>query len=168
MSTPPLVAIREIRGAAGDGDGAPSAGGSASPRLPLVDLEVTVNADKIVRVGVPAVCDLLAKIQICKATADVERAAELFNRLTSLDDTWLEYRGVVLRKKQPRPLFVQAHTVLERQQPPNGASGGEGKAATTTTVRLVEFPGSHEGVVQSMLARYSPTADGESSDDDDD
>jgi deoxycytidine triphosphate deaminase len=63
-----------------------------------------------------------------------------FRELTTVDADWEAKRTIVLSRKQPRPLFVQAHTRID---PDSG------------DVRLVEFEASYEGVIQSYLARYS-------------
>ena len=74
-----------------------------------------MNRDKLKSIGLPAVADLLKRLNIYKAVADAEGGIAMFKGLTSLDEKWLEWRDIVLERKQPRPLFVQAHTTLDAE-----------------------------------------------------
>jgi len=112
-------------------------GSAASP--PKADLELAMNRDKLKSIGLPAVADLLKRLNIYKAVADAEGGIAMFKELTSLDDKWLDWRDIVLERKQPRPLFVQAHTALD---------------AETGRVKVTEFEASHAGMVESFLTRY--------------
>jgi hypothetical protein len=48
------------------------------------DIVLDMNRDKIRSVGLPAVADLLVKLQVYRATADVKRGTELFNKVILL------------------------------------------------------------------------------------
>eukprot|EP01006_Ploeotia_vitrea_P008646 TRINITY_DN20727_c0_g1_i2.p1 TRINITY_DN20727_c0_g1~~TRINITY_DN20727_c0_g1_i2.p1 ORF type:complete len:640 (-),score=371.09 TRINITY_DN20727_c0_g1_i2:156-2075(-) len=101
---------------------------------------ITLHLDrtKIRSVGVPAVNDLLQKIQVFKATADLESAQKLYADFTDVNAEWEKLRPIVLAHKKPRRNFVQAHTSI----------GDDGKA------KLQVFDASPAGMIESMLARF--------------
>jgi dipeptidyl-peptidase III len=105
----------------------------------LSDLEIHLDRSKILSHGRPAVEDYLQKLHVYKSTADVEAGRKLYEDITSVDEWWAErVRPVVLSKRQPRKVFVQANTVLDE------ASG---------EVKLVEYDASLEGMVRSYVER---------------
>ena len=104
----------------------------------MSDLEIHLNRDKILSTGRKAVEAYLQKLHIYKATADVEAGIEMYNDITSVDEFFAEkIRPVVLTKKIPRKVFVQANTVLEE----SGA------------VTLKEYEPTPEGMIQSFVER---------------
>jgi len=104
----------------------------------MSDLEIYLNRDKILSTGRKAVEAYLQKLHIYKATADVEAGIKMYNEITSVDDFFAEkIRPVVLSKKIPRKVFVQANTVLEK-------SGD---------VTLKEYDATPEGMIQSFVER---------------
>lgn len=107
-------------------------------------VHVTLDASKIASVGIPAVRKLLLELQVFKATADVESATALYNRLTAVPDDWLVLRDLVIAKRKPRPLFVQPHMSLD------AASGA---------VSIETFDESPEGLIQSFAQARYPTVD---------
>ncbi|GAQ90877.1 Dipeptidyl peptidase III [Klebsormidium nitens] len=104
------------------------------------DAVVVLNRAKIASVGVPAVGAFLRQLQVFKATADIGRGGALYADLTTVSPDFLQLRRVVMEQKKPRPVFCQAHTVLDESAP-----GG---------VRLLEFDASHEGLIESSVARF--------------
>lgn len=105
----------------------------------LSDLEIHLNRDKILSTGRKAVETYLQKLHIYKATADVEEGVKMYNEITSVDEWWAEkVRPVVLSKKIPRKVFVQANTLLDEE------SGD---------VKLVEYEASPQGMIQSFAER---------------
>jgi dipeptidyl-peptidase III len=103
----------------------------------LNDLTVRIERSKILSIGRPAVEAYLQKLHILKATADLEGGTKLYNDMTHVDDFFAEkVRPVVLAKKTPRKVFVQANTVLE-----------EGK------VVLKEYEATPEGMISSYADR---------------
>ncbi|KAI1616935.1 dipeptidyl-peptidase III [Exophiala viscosa] len=103
------------------------------------DLEIHLDRTKILSHGRPAVEDLLQKLHIYKATADFAAGKKLYDDVTSVDSWWAEKaRPIVLKKKTPRKVFVQANTVLNEE---------------TGDVRLVEYEPTLEGMVQSYFER---------------
>ena len=101
------------------------------------DLSIRVDRSKILTVGRPAVERYLQQLHVFKCTADVEKGKELYERMTKVDSWWAEsIRPIVLKKKLPRKVFVQANTVEE-----------DGK------VVLKEYEASLEGMIQSWAER---------------
>ncbi|ETI21994.1 hypothetical protein G647_06064 [Cladophialophora carrionii CBS 160.54] len=103
------------------------------------DLEIYLDRSKIISHGRPAVEAYLQKLHIYKATADFEAGKKMYDDITGVDQWWAEKaRPIVLKKKTPRKVFVQANTVLNEQ------SGD---------VKLVEYEPTIEGMVQSYFER---------------
>ncbi|KIX94492.1 uncharacterized protein Z520_09878 [Fonsecaea multimorphosa CBS 102226] len=103
------------------------------------DLEIHLDRNKILSHGRPAVEALLQKLHIYKSTADFEAGKKMYDDVTNVDDWWAEkVRPIVLKKKTPRKVFVQANTVLDEE------SGD---------VKLVEYEPTIEGMVQSYFER---------------
>lgn len=104
----------------------------------LSDLEVTVDRSKILSHGRPAVEKYLQKLQIYKSTADVVEGTNLFEQITTVDEWWAEkVRTIVMEKKVPRKVFVQANSIV----------GNDGK------VTLKEYEPTLEGMIQSWAER---------------
>ena len=105
----------------------------------LSDLTVHVDRSKILTVGRPAVEAYLRRLHVFKSTADVEAGRALYEERTSVEGAfWTDtVRGVVLRKKAPRKVFVMGNTV----------EGEEGKVA------LREYESSLEGMIRSWADR---------------
>ncbi|KAK5073782.1 hypothetical protein LTR64_007080 [Lithohypha guttulata] len=105
----------------------------------MSDLEIHLNRDKILSTGRKAVEAYLQKLHIYKATADVESGVKMYNEITSVDEWWAEkVRPVVLSKKIPRKVFVQANTYMD---------------STSGNVTLKEYEPSCEGMIQSFFDR---------------
>jgi dipeptidyl-peptidase III len=103
----------------------------------LSDLTIRIERNRILDLGRKAMDTYLQKLHIYKATADVENGTELYNDITHVDDFFAEkLRPVVLAKKQPRKVFVQANTVIQ-----------DGKAI------LKEYEATPEGMIQSYAER---------------
>lgn len=104
----------------------------------LSDLTVRVDRNKILSVGRPAVEAYLQKLHVYKCSADVEAARKLYEELTAVTDEFWggKLRNLVLQKKSPRKVFVQANTMIDGDQ-----------------VVLKEYDASLEGVIQSWAER---------------
>ncbi|KAL2000149.1 hypothetical protein VTN02DRAFT_3488 [Thermoascus thermophilus] len=103
----------------------------------LSDLEIHLDRSKILTHGRPAVERYLQKLHIYKSTADFEAGKKLYDEVTHVDDWWgTKVRNVVLQKKIPRKVFVQANTVLEGDK-----------------VVLKEYEPTLEGMIQSFAER---------------
>ncbi len=103
------------------------------------DLEIYLDRNKILSHGRPAVEAYLQKLHVYKATADFAAGKKLYDDITDVDKWWAEKaRPIVLKKKTPRKVFVQANTVLDEE---------------TGDVKLVEYEPTIEGMVQSYFDR---------------
>jgi dipeptidyl-peptidase-3 len=104
----------------------------------LSDLEIYLERSMILSHGRPAVEKLLQKLHVYKSTADVEAGTKMYDDITHVDEWWGgKVRPVVLDKKTPRKIFVQANTVLE----------DDGR------VTLKEYEPTLEGMIQSYAER---------------
>ena len=104
----------------------------------LSDLTIKLDRNKILTHGRPAVEKILQKLHIYKSCGDVQSARQLYDEMTGVKgDFWAkEIRDVVLAKKRPRKVFVQANTVEK-----------DGK------VELREYEATMEGMVKSWAER---------------
>ena len=97
------------------------------------DITICLDRKKIRSVGIPAVGDYLHKLNVYKATADFESASKLYGELTSVPQDFLKLREIVIAKKKPRRIFVQAHTEIVGDK-----------------VELLEFEASTLGMIKSF------------------
>jgi len=97
-----------------------------------------VDRSKILTNGVKAIGDFLTKLQVYKATANVEEGTKFYTGYSNVPENFLQLRNIVLAKKKPRRIFVQAHTRVD-------ASG---------QVQYEEFEPTAEGVIKSFVARF--------------
>ncbi|PGH30904.1 dipeptidyl-peptidase III [[Emmonsia] crescens] len=103
----------------------------------LSDLEIHLDRSKILSHGRPAVEKYLQKLHVYKATGDFEAGKALYDDITNIDEWWgSQVRPVVLQKKIPRKVFVQANTVLDGDK-----------------VVLKEYEPTLEGMIQSYAER---------------
>lgn len=100
-------------------------------------LAIRLDRTKIKTVGRPAVAAFLEKLQVFKATADVEQGSSMYLETTRVPDDWLAMRNTVIRNKQPRKVYVQGNTWL----------GSDGN------VSLKEYEASPVGMIQSYIER---------------
>ncbi|KAK4235370.1 peptidase family M49-domain-containing protein [Achaetomium macrosporum] len=103
---------------------------------PAQSLKVTVDREKIVTHGKPALGNMLLQLHIYRCTADVEACRAYYEDLSNVDGEYLEWRETVLANKPPPLVFVQANTFL---------NGDE--------VVLKEYQPTVEGVIQSWAER---------------
>eukprot|EP00747_Dinoflagellata_sp_TGD_P165708 gnl/TRDRNA2_/TRDRNA2_187394_c0_seq1.p1 gnl/TRDRNA2_/TRDRNA2_187394_c0~~gnl/TRDRNA2_/TRDRNA2_187394_c0_seq1.p1 ORF type:complete len:838 (-),score=237.02 gnl/TRDRNA2_/TRDRNA2_187394_c0_seq1:60-2573(-) len=106
-----------------------------------MDASVSLDRTKIATVGKKAVGDFLLKLQVLKATGDVDAGNVLFSGLTKVEGRWLKIREIVLKHKKPRPVYVQAHTVEAKP----------GKA------ELLDFTPTVKGMLLSMQYHFGET-----------
>lgn len=71
-----------------------------------------------------------------RCTADVSACRAYYEDLSKVDGEYLEWRKIVLAKKQPKWVFVQANTFLDGDE-----------------VTLKEYDPSPQGVFQSWAER---------------
>lgn len=103
------------------------------------DAEIVLDRTKIEGVGRPAVAKFLVELMTYKATADVQAATTFYDDYTSVSEEFLKLREVVLAKKKPRKVFVQAHTYVDPAQ---------------QKVVLQEFADTPEGMIDSFVTRF--------------
>ena len=103
----------------------------------LANAYVRVDRAKVLREGRAAAGRLLVELQVRKSTADGAGARKFYTELTTPFAGWDgAIRDVVLRKKQPRKVFVQPNTFVEN---------GE--------VVLKEYPLTPAGAIESFIER---------------
>lgn len=107
------------------------------------DLLLTMDRTKVETVGKPAIGDFLQKLQIYKSTGDIESARKMYDYYSAVNDErpgfpWASWRNIVLDRKQPRKMMVQANTKIEDEK-----------------LRLVEYAPSHEGMMESWRDRFT-------------
>ncbi|KAF2791047.1 peptidase M49, dipeptidyl-peptidase III [Melanomma pulvis-pyrius CBS 109.77] len=100
------------------------------------NLTVCVDRSKIVSHGKPALGRMLLRLHIYRCTADVQSCREYYEELSRVHDKYLVWREIVLAKKEPNWVFVQANTFLRGDE-----------------VVLKEYGATAEGVIQSWAER---------------
>jgi dipeptidyl-peptidase-3 len=106
---------------------------------------VLLDRSKIETVGREAIGRFLTELQVIKSTADFERGKALYERLSAVDERFLQLRAEVVRRRKPRGMWVQANF--------SDFFGEE-------DVRIDMFPATVEGVIRSFARRF-PTEDPE-------
>ncbi|KAG9013863.1 hypothetical protein FRB93_000244 [Tulasnella sp. JGI-2019a] len=107
----------------------------------LENAYIRVDRETVLKRGREIVGKLLIDLQVRKSTADGEGATKFYTELTNPKDGWDgELRDLVLRKKQPRKIFLQPNTVVV----------GEGDSKD---VQLKEYPLTCEGIIESFIER---------------
>merc|ERR1712179_345816 len=101
------------------------------------DLLITMNREKIMTVGKKAIADFLCKLQVYKSTGDICAAKSMYDRYSEVSEPWASRRQIVVDRKQPRTILVQANTVLEDEK-----------------LKLVQYDPSTEGMVKSWAERF--------------
>ncbi|TKA82156.1 hypothetical protein B0A55_02044 [Friedmanniomyces simplex] len=108
-----------------------------STKPDLSNLTIHLDRHKIETHGRPAVNAFLQKLQIFKATADLEAGKKLYEEYTDVNEWYAaKLRPQVLAQSKPRKVFVQSNTFLE----------GDG-------VVLREYEATPEGMIQSFVDR---------------
>lgn len=108
----------------------------------LDDLTIALDRSKILSHGRPAVETYLRKLHIYKSTGDVVNGTKMYEDITHVDSFFAEkVRPVVLRKKIPRKVFVQANTML--------IDGPDGRKH----VSLKEYEATASGMIRSYAER---------------
>jgi dipeptidyl-peptidase-3 len=101
------------------------------------DATIHLDRTKIDTVGKQCIGAFLSKLQILKATADSDGGRTLYDEVTNVPENWTSLRNLVMLKKQPRKVFVQANTFV-----------ANGK------VTLKVYPSTYEGVIVSFTERF--------------
>ena len=77
------------------------------------DLLLTMDKSKLESVGKPAIGQFLKKLQVYKSLGDFESADEMFSKHSKVTEQWLQWRDIVIDRKQPRKMKVQANTIIK-------------------------------------------------------
>lgn len=101
------------------------------------DLLITLDRSAIMGAGKEAIGKFLLKLQIYKATGNIEEAEKMYNHYSTVEEPWLSWRSIVLANKQPRKIFVQANTFVKDNE-----------------VQLKQYEPSMEGMIQSWVDRF--------------
>jgi len=106
------------------------------------DLRIKMDRNQIETTGKTAIGEFLRKLQNHKATANYKEGKNMYDSLSQVSATspygdFIKFREIVVARKQPRKMFVQAHTDLKDDK-----------------VELQEFDASFEGIIKSFVARF--------------
>merc|ERR1711944_243150 len=102
------------------------------------DLLLSMDRSKLEVIGKPAIGEFLKKLQVYKSTGDVETASKMFEKYSKVNEQWLQWRDIVISRKQPRKMKVQANTIIKDEK-----------------LTLLDYPSNHAGVFQSWRERWS-------------
>ena len=101
-----------------------------------MNLTVKVNRARILPDGKASLGRMLLRLHIYRCTADVKNCRDFYEDLSRVDDMALNWRKVVVTKKDPPLAFCHANTYIE---------GGE--------VKLKEYEPTPAGIIQSWAER---------------
>ncbi|KAM9301527.1 dipeptidyl peptidase 3 [Gastrophryne carolinensis] len=105
------------------------------------DAEVTVDRNKILTVGHPAIQRFLLRLQVYKSTADVDKAREMYEGYSNIANSgpydFLALRDIVISRKEERKAFVQINT----------RKSGD-------SVEALRYDSSPSGLIQSVTERF--------------
>jgi dipeptidyl-peptidase III len=110
--------------------------------VPGEDLLITVHRDRIVPEGKEAIKNFLLKLQVFKSEGDFESASAMYQHYSTVDEDgstpFAKWRNIVLNKKKPRLILVQANTEI-----------------TGDKVELKTYEASSTGFINSWRERFS-------------
>jgi dipeptidyl-peptidase III len=99
-------------------------------------LTARIDKSKILTHGKPALGRMLLRLHMYRCTANVKECRAYYEELSRVNGQYLEWRKVVLSRKAPPLLYVQANTFLEDE-----------------TVMLKEYEPTVKGIIQSWVER---------------
>ena len=106
------------------------------------DLLISMDRNKVESVGKPAVGDFLRKLQVYKSTGDLSEAAEMYNRLSAVEETgqhpFAKWRDIILARKTPRKMLVQSNTAVKDEK-----------------LEFTPYEANHEGMIKSWTERFT-------------
>jgi len=101
------------------------------------DLLITMDREKVLTVGKPAIAAFLLKLQVYKSTGDICNAKKMYDRFSEVSEPWASRRQIVVDRKQPRVILVQGNTILSDEK-----------------LSLVQYDPTTEGMVKSWAERF--------------
>jgi dipeptidyl-peptidase III len=104
-------------------------------------LEIGLNREKIFTVGRETIGKFLCELQVFKSTADYEKANQLYERFSSIDDKFVKWREIIVLHRDPAFFFVQANTEIVEDK-----------------VQLKTYAASSDGFMQSWKERFGDDA----------
>jgi len=107
------------------------------------DLLLSMDRTKIFSVGKPAIGEFLKKLQVYKSTGDIAEATKMYMAYSAVDNSnkempWADWRNIVIDRKQPRKMMVQANTVIEDEK-----------------MEIRSYKSTHEGMMDSWRERFN-------------
>jgi len=105
------------------------------------DLLITMDREKIMTVGKPAIAAFLLKLQVYKSTGNICAAKDMYDKYSEVSEPWASRRQIVVDRKQPRTILVQGNTVLKDEK-----------------LELMQYDPSAEGMVKSWAERFPDVA----------
>ena len=100
-----------------------------------------MDRSKLVSVGKPAMGEFLKKLQVFKSLGDVENAKLMYDDLSEVRESgrfpFAKWRDIVVARKTPRKMLVQANTVVSNE-----------------ALTLRDYDASPEGMIQSWAERF--------------
>ncbi|KAJ5628828.1 hypothetical protein N7490_011056 [Penicillium lividum] len=115
------------------------------------NLAITLKKDLIPVAGLQAIKNLLLRLQVYLATADLENRQPWFEALAQVDENYLPWQEAVKIHHQKRPILVQANTILQDRH----QSAQEDSFPSQGEVLIREYPSTREGVIRSWVDRYT-------------
>lgn len=79
-------------------------------------IAISIDRSKISTVGLPALKNFLLRLNVFKATADLENATKMYGGYSTVNEKFLELREIVLANKSERGLEVKGNTFFKAGQ----------------------------------------------------
>jgi len=106
------------------------------------DIQVKMDRKSIGSVGKKCIGDFLRKLQVIKATANIDEGRNLFKKYNTITDKWLKLRQIVVDRKKPRMVWCQGNTKVD-----------------SDTVSYESYPATPFGIISSFQNRYGESDD---------
>lgn len=100
---------------------------------------ININKEMILCYGHDLCEKLLINLNIWRCTGDSEVAKEFMNKHSEVDEFYIKIKKIVCDNLQPRTLDVYYNLFLNKED---------------TSVSLVEYPETMEGIIQSFVKRF--------------